>query len=159
MLPWVLCMALRFEFWASKPLSTWVVCLKSSTCWKDLNRVYRISKFEKNTYCIFIPFSWSSSNSRVSKAWLEMLGKLEVEVWDGKLWMISSKIAAFFRSDLTIKPTSSSWDNALVTALRNGVKLLLRATKFAESSCGWNVSQSHSFYYEQKVITSWTFGI
>ena len=38
-LPWVLCMALKFELFASKLFSMCVVCLKLSTCWKELNMI------------------------------------------------------------------------------------------------------------------------
>ena len=48
--------------------------------------------------------------------------------------------------------SSSSRDNASVTALRKGVKLFLRTSNCLKSSCGMNVIYSHSFTNEQQIL-------
>ena len=159
-LPWVLCMALKFEFSASKLLSIWVVCLKWSTCWKDLNSkkssIWLFMLKIRISYCKFN--NWSNSNSNVSKGWPALIEKFEVEFSPGKFWRISAN-KAILSFSFNLCPFSNSIDNTLVTVLRNGVKLFLRASNCPGSSCGKNVSQSHSFNFEQHVLDFSTFKI
>ena len=137
--PWVLCMSLKFEFPASKELSMCDVILKLFTCWKDLNMAHH--RYFSVTVVYLRSSSWLNSACRVSEARLEGK-KFEVAFPAGIFLSISSMID--FLCVVVSEWFSSSAESAIEIHLRNGVSLLRRLISESKSSWGKKDKKSHS---------------
>ena len=132
-LPWVLIMSLKFELWAEKEFNICEVCLKLSTCWKDLKSSLTL----KRSYCSYRRSRRpSSSKWRVSATWGAEKMVVEEKFSVGTFWIISSKID--FRILPPIWSTSSSTQRAFVTVFKKGVKVARSRFSWLKSSCGKN---------------------